>query len=214
VYADADIALDNTNAEVSYTGAWSTGTSAADKYKADYRFASSAASATATATFRPNLPNAGLYDVFVWHSVGSNRATNAPWTISFFGGSTNILVNQQNNGGAWFPIASARPFSAGTNGFVSVNNQASNSVVIADGVKFSFAGPLTPVVMSSIARQNNGAVNLGVSSTPGYGVWIERTTNLTAWLPLTNLPNPNGALNFTDTSATNQPAGFYRARQN
>ncbi len=214
VYADADIALDNTNSEVNYTGSWSTGTSAADKYKADYRFASSAASVTATATFRPNFPNTGLYDVFVWHSIGSNRATNAPWTISFFGGSTNIFVNQQINGGAWLQIAAARPFTAGTNGFVSLNNQASNSVVIADGVKFSFAGPLSPVALPSIVRQPDGRVNLAVNSTPGYEVWIERTTNLTTWQPLTNLLNTNGVLNFTDNSATSNPAGFYRARQN
>ncbi|MEY4916528.1 MAG: hypothetical protein RL616_441 [Verrucomicrobiota bacterium] len=214
MYADADIALDNTNSEVSYTGSWSTGSAATYKFKSDYRFASSAASVTAAATFRPNFPNAGLYDVFVWHSIGSNRATNAPWTISFFGGSTNLLVNQQTNGGAWLQIAAARPFAAGTNGFVSVNNQASNSVVIADGVKFSFAGPLAPVALSSLARQSDGRVNLAVNSTPGYGVWIERTTNLTTWQPLTNLLNTNGALNFTDSSASNLNAGFYRLRQN
>ena len=213
-YADADLALDNTNAEASYVGSWSTSSSAADKYKADYRFASTANSVTATATFRPDFPNAGLYDVFVWHSVSGNRATNAPWTISFFGGSTNILVNQQINGGGWFQIAAARPFAAGTNGFVQLGNYASNSVVIADGVKFSFAGPLAPVAMASIARQPDGRVNLGVNSTPGYGVWIERTTNLTTWSPLTNLLNTNGALNFTDSSASNNNAGFYRARQN
>ena len=212
MYADADIALDNTNTEASYSGTWSTGNSAG-RYLADYRFANSATNVTAAATFRPDFPNAGLYDVFLWYSPGSNRATNAPWTISFFGGSTNILVNQQINGGGWFQIAAARPFASGTNGYVSVNNQASNSVVMADGVKFSFAGPLTPVVMSSIARQNDGRVNLTLNSTPGYGVWIERTTNLTSWQPLTNLLNTNGALNFTDSSASNLNAGFYRVRQ-
>ncbi len=214
MYADDDLVLDNTNAETSYAGSWSTSTSAADKFKSDYRFASSAASATATATFRPDLANAGLYDVAVWHSIGGNRATNAPWTISFFGGNTNILVNQQINGGGWFQIAAARPFAAGTNGFVAIYNQASNSVVIADAVKFSFAGPLSPVAVTSLARQNDGRVNLSVNSTPGYGVVIERTTNLTTWSPLTSLLNTNGALNFTDSSASNHNAGFYRARQN
>ncbi len=212
MYADADLVLDNTNAEASYTGAWSLGNSAG-RYLADYQFASCAASVTATATYRPNFPNAGLYDVYLWYSPGGNRATNAPWTISFFGGSTNVLVNQQVNGGSWFQIATARPFSAGTNGFVSVNNQASNIVVMADGVKFSFAGPLAPVAMRSIARQLDGRVSLTVDSTPGYGVWLERTTNLTSWLPLTNLLNTNGTVNFTDNSATSNPAGFYRARQ-
>lgn len=215
MYADSDLALDNTNAEVNFTGSWTASASSADKYKADYRFASATAGATATATYRPNFPNAGLYDVFLWYPQGSNRATNAPWTISFFGGSTNVLVNQQTNGGGWQRLASARPFSAGTNGFVQLANNAAplGNVVVADGVKFSFAGPLTPVAMQSIARQPDGQVNLTVNSTPGYGVWIDRTTNLISWLPLTNLLNPSGTLNFTDSPSASNGAGFYRARQ-
>ena len=215
MYADADIALDNTNTEVAFTGSWTTSSSGADRYKADYRFASSATNVTATATYRPDFPNAGLYDVFIWYPQSSNRATNAPWTISYFGGSTNVLVNQQTNGGGWRQIVAARPFAAGTNGFVQLANNAApvGNVVIADGVKFSFAGPLAPVALASIVRQPDGRVNLGVNSTPGYGVWIERTTNLTSWSPLTNLLNTNGTLNFTDSSASNNSAGFYRARQ-
>jgi hypothetical protein len=213
VYANAPILLDNTNPEVSFTGSWTTTASAPDRYKSDYRFASSSASVTATATYRPDFANAGLYDVFVWHSVGGNRATNAPWTIAFFGGSTNVLVNQQSNGGGWFQIASALPFAAGTNGFLQLGNQAGNSVVIADGVRFSFAGPLAPVVISSLVRQPDGRVSFSVNSTPGYNLWIERTTNLTSWESLTNLVNTNGLVNFTDQPSTNQGAGFYRARQ-
>lgn len=213
IYADSDLALDNTNAEVSYIGSWSTASSATDKYKSDYRFANSSATLTATATYRPDLPNAGQYDVFVWHSVGANRATNAPWTISSLGGVTNVLVNQQTNGGGWWRIAAALPFAAGTNGFVRVGNQASNSVVMADGVKFSFVGPLVMPAMQSIARQLDGTIKLGIGSTPGYPVWLERTTNFQSWQTITNLINTNGALNFTDDSATNRAAGFYRARQ-
>ena len=215
MYADADIALDNTNAEVSFSGAWSTASSSTNKFKSDYRFATSGNVITAIATYRPDFPNAGLYDVAVWHPDGANRTTNAPWTISFFGGSTNVFVNQQGNGGFWFPLATACPFTAGTNGFVSVANNAApvGNVVLADGVKFSFAGPLTPVMMSSIARPATGLVNLTVNSTPGYGVWIERTTNFISWLALTNLLNTNGTVNFTDTTTSNSPAGFYRARQ-
>lgn len=214
MYADADIILDNTNVQVSFTGSWTTGTSATDKYLPDYRFASSAASVTATATYRPNFPNAGLYDVAVWYPQGANRATNAPWTISSLGGSTNVPVNQQTNGGFWFPIAAARPFAAGTNGFVQLANNAGPAIVLADAVKFSFAGPLSPLGFQAINRQADGRVNLTVNSTPGYGVWLDRTTNLLSpWLALTNLLNTNGTLMFTDHSATNKSAGFYRARQ-
>ena len=84
---------------------------------------------------------------------------------------------------------------------------------MADAVRFSFAGPLSPVTMQSIVRQSDGRVNLSINSTPGYGVWIDRTTNLLNWSPLTNLLNANGTLMFLDHSATNRPAGFYRARQ-
>src|ERR1017187_237918 len=213
VYANADLVLDNTNAEMNFAGSWSTGTSATDKYKADYRYASSTATAMATATYRPNFPNAGLYDVFVWYPQGGNRATNAPWTISFFGGSTNVLVNQQTNGGFWLQIAAARPFSAGTNGFVQLVNNAGPSIVVADAMKFSFAGPLATVAFQAITRQGDGRISLTVNSTPGYGLWIDRTTNLLAWQPLTNMLNANGTLIFTDNSPTNRSAGFYRARQ-
>jgi hypothetical protein len=213
VYANADIVLDNTNAEVNFAGSWSTGSSATDKYKSDYRFASSTATAMATATYRPDFSNAGLYDVFIWYPAGGNRATNAPWTISFLGGSTNVLVNQQTNGGFWFQIAAARPFSTGTNGFVQLVNNAGPSIVVADAVKFSFSGPLATVAFQAITRQGDGRISLTVNSTPGYGLWIDRTTNLLAWQPLTNMLNANGTLTFTDNSATNRSAGFYRARQ-
>jgi hypothetical protein len=215
VYADADIVLDNTNSAVNFSGSWSTASSAAGHFGPDYRFATASATATATAIFTPTFPNSGLYDLFVWYPASSNRATNAAWTISFFGGSTNVLVNQQINGGGWFQLASARPFEAGTNGFVSLSNLASpvGNVVLADAMKFSFVGPLVPVVVTGIARRGDGNINLSVSSTPGYGVWIDRTTNLISWTSVTNLLNASGATNFTDNFATNLNAGFYRARQ-
>ena len=212
-YADADIVLDNTNPAVSFAGSWSAGSSSSGFYGADYRYAGSAATVTATATYQPNFPNAGLYNVFVWYPQGSNRATNAPWLISYFGGSTNVSVNQQTSGGAWLQIAAARPFSAGTNGFVQLANNAGPSVVLADAVRFSFAGPLAPVWFQAISRQADGRIQLTVNSTPGYGLWLDRTTNWLTWQPLTNLLSTNGQLVFTDNSSTNNSAGFYRARQ-
>ena len=212
-YATGDIILDNTNAAVSYAGSWSTGSTSAGHYGADYRYASSAASVTATATYQPNFPNAGLYNIFLWYPAGSNRATNAPWTISCFAGSTNILVNQQTNGGGWMQISAAWPFNAGPNGFVQLANNAGPSIVLADAVRFSFAGPLTPLSLPTIHLLADGRVSLTVNSTPGYGVWIDRATNLPAWQPLTNVVNTNGQFIFTDDFATNNRAGFYRARQ-
>jgi uncharacterized repeat protein (TIGR02543 family) len=141
---NVDLYIDNTNSEVAYVGTWQTNSSATDKYLSDYRFASTAAGGTATVTFRPNLPSPGYYDIYTWHSVGSNRATNAPWTINHSAGITNIAVDQTVNGGNWRLLATSLPFAAGTNGFVRLSNDAgyAGKVVMADGVRFQFTSPM------------------------------------------------------------------------
>jgi hypothetical protein len=73
--------------------------------------------------------------------------------------------------------------------------------------------PLAPLWFQSIAAQPDGRMTLVVTGEPGYAYWLERGTNLSAWQTLTNLFNTNGTSTFTDDSATNLPAGFYRARQ-
>lgn len=141
---NVDLFLDNTNNAASFSSGWSTGVSSPDKYLADYRFASVAAGGTATATYRPALGLAGYYDVYIWYPQGSNRATNAPWLISYSGGSTNVAVDQTANGGGWRLLAAARPFATGTAGYVQLSNDTgySGKVVLADGVRFSYVGPL------------------------------------------------------------------------
>jgi len=207
------VVLDNTNSEVSYNGSWTLGNSAAGRYQDDYRFASTSAGGTATATYVPNLPYPGLYEVSVWHSSGGNRTTNAPWRLSYLGGTTNFLVNQQINGGGWLPIAGALPFAAGTNHFLRLSNNASPSVAIADAVRFSLVTPLVTPAFQSIEQTGPGTVQLTVTSTPGYPLWLDRTLDFTTWQPWTNLLSPNGTSIFTDQTATNNAAGFYRARQ-
>jgi autotransporter-associated beta strand protein len=303
---NVDIYLDNTNSEVTFNvpASWSMGTSATDKYLADYRFASSAAGGTLTAVYRPTIPSAGFYDVFIWYPQGSNRATNAPWSVTFSGGTTNIAVDQTVNGGEWRLIAAARPFQSGTDGFVQVSNDTgyAGKVVMADGVRFTYAGPLTvspaisvqpqsqtvkagsnvlfsvtasgtpppayqwrffgtnlsgqtssnftrlnaqladsgnysvlvsnvagsvlgsnavltvnpwlPVTFQSITALPDGAVQFSVAGNAGEQLWIDRATNLPpAWTPLTNFFNTTGTVQFTDSSSSNSPQGFYRARQ-
>jgi hypothetical protein len=139
------------NPSATFTGEWTDATISADKYSTNYRFAASVGgAATATATWRPNITTPGKYDVFVWYPQGANRANNAPYLISFNGGTTNVLVNQQSGGGAWQPIATGLEFAKGTNGFVRLANNANGSVVVADAVRFIYVEaqdfPTTPVV--------------------------------------------------------------------
>jgi hypothetical protein len=157
-----DILVDDGN--VSYSGTWSVGSSAGYS-GTEYRFASTTVSTTLTATFRPTINTSGNYDIYIWYIAGSNRATNAPWTISGSGAPLNVAVNQSINGGTWFKIASAQNFDAGTNGYVQLANGtgASGKVVISDAAKFVFVPP--PPSPPSIGTQpQNLTVNQGNSA--------------------------------------------------
>jgi hypothetical protein len=57
-----------------------------------------------------------------------------------------------------------------------------------------------------------GQVQLVLSGKPGTNVTILQSSNLVSWSLLTNLANPGGTVQFTDTTATNGPQRFYRLR--
>lgn len=129
-----DAILDNPAATL--VGSWTTGTTAVDKFGANYLY-TYAGSGAAYAQFRPNLPVAGNYRVFEWHSQGSNRTTDAPVEITHRDGAQTVRVNQQINGGTWVLLGTF-PFTAGTGGFVRIrDNFTTGTVVIADAIKFA-----------------------------------------------------------------------------
>jgi hypothetical protein len=138
--------LDNLSAAL--VGAWTTGTSSTDKYLADYQFAGTSVGAeTATATFTPEFTTPGRYDVSIWYPQGGNRSTSVPHTIVDADGSTTTAVNQSVNGGGWRLLTSGKRFTKGTAGFVRISNATADSgkVVMADGVRFSYAANQGPV---------------------------------------------------------------------
>lgn len=137
--AGAPIILDNTNSEVTFVGNWRTSTNVSTYYGINYRYASATASGASNVTFRPNISVPGKYDVSVWYPAGTDRSQNAPFFVSYDGGSQTFPVNQRLNGGQWNLLAANLPFAAGTSGFVSLSNKASASVVIADAVQFAYS---------------------------------------------------------------------------
>ena len=135
-----------------YSGSWTLGTSATDKYGSYYQYAAVTGGfiANAEATYIPNIPTLGLYDVFEWHPAGSGRTTNAPITIYYNGGAITRSLNQTINGGAWQLVASNVNFAAGTGGFAIIANNTgeTNVVVMADAMRWSY-----------VAAQDNPADN-------------------------------------------------------
>jgi hypothetical protein len=104
---------------------------------------------------------------------------------------------------------------------VQTNHTGSYSVVITNlaGAVTSAPALLTvapwlPVHFQSIIQLPDGRMQLIVTGSSGETLWIDRTNDLPPnWSELTNLPNQSGSLQFIDGSSTNQPRGFYRARQ-
>jgi len=92
---------------------------------------------SATATWTPDLPQSGAYDVYAWWHQATGRATDAPYTIHYDGGETTIDVNQQVNGGQW-NLLGTYPFSAGTSGYVTLSDETDGRIC-ADAVKLELA---------------------------------------------------------------------------
>ncbi|MDB6029611.1 MAG: N-acetylmuramoyl-L-alanine amidase [Verrucomicrobiales bacterium] len=130
----ATILVDNTSAGFTASTAWATGSSATDKYGADYRFHSTTASSD-QAVWTATLPSAGNYAVYVWYPEGSNRSTSAPYTVSTAAGSSTFSANQQINGGAWINKGTFS-MAGGANTVKLSFWTATGFIVVADAVKW------------------------------------------------------------------------------
>lgn len=129
--AQDPIIIDNDDAGTTMVGSWATSTYSSQRYGADYLY-SSKGTGEDTFTWNFDLPATGSYHVYVWYSAGSNRATNAPYTIYSKTGAVTQTVNQQENGGRWVDLG-VYDFSGGPNK-VTLSDNADN-LVIADAVK-------------------------------------------------------------------------------
>jgi len=139
-----EVVLDNDSPGVTYAGSWSDSASAV-RYDEDYgavadavgyRFANVSAAETATATYTPNIPEAGFYPVYTWVLDGSNRTNQLYRITDSDGGVTEIRVDHRMVGKGWVYLGTYH-FEQGTSGSVQISNESgSGSVVIADAIRF------------------------------------------------------------------------------
>ncbi len=135
------ILIDNTDAGCTQTGTWTSHTTGTYKIGSNYLTAApNSSSTTATCRWTPNIPAAGMYDVYVYYQLASDRNRAAPYTIVYGGGTLELTQNQYSpsNLGGWFKLNSAPlPFAAGTGGYVQVGNQSTYTGSIgADAARF------------------------------------------------------------------------------
>lgn len=165
----ADIVIDNPAATV--VGTWSTGSTATDKFGADYRYKSQGTGA-AYLQFTPNILSAGDYQVYEWHSQGSNRDAATPHVINYNGGTATINVNQQTGGGVWNLLGTFN-FTTGTTKYVRITDAISTTgqIAMADAIKFVYAAPPTPPAAPS------GLSATAVSSSQINLSWTDNSSN-------------------------------------
>lgn len=203
-------ASNNGTLTFSPSNAWTLNTVAGRGFTNDLRFAPGAASETATATYTFNgLTMGGTYRVSItWFDL-SNRASNAPFTLSGGASSPTFTVNQRNapvgfnsNGATWQDLSTAYTIT-GTTLTVKLGNNA-NGYVIADAVRIeavTSAGPEIQVVNTTDANAN---INSG-SGTVNFGTTTQGGTDVTKMITITN----TGLTPLILGSATlTAPAGF------
>ena len=138
-----EVVLDNASAGVTFGGAWNDSTSAiyygaagAVPYRYSYI---NTTGTTAWAIYRPAIPAAGFYPVYVWTRSGSDRVKQL-YRVYHSGGVTDVRVNHRRVGLGWVWLGTYY-FNAGTEGSVNISNYApgenpASNVVIADAIRF------------------------------------------------------------------------------
>ena len=131
----SEIIIDNSDPGFSTTGSWW-----ASSYENPYGQGSLGSNINegSTATWIPNLPQIGTWEVYVWWTAGPQRANDATYTISHAQGSNQVEVNQLQNGGQW-NLLGAYTFNTGTSGSVTLSDSSSDpqaAGVCADAVRF------------------------------------------------------------------------------
>lgn len=168
-----EVVLDNTSPQVTWTGSWANSTSTIYYGAAGavpYRYAAFAATETATATYTPNIPEAGFYPVYTWVRHGSDRGEQL-YRIRHTGGESQVRIPHHMVGNGWVYLGEYY-FNAGSStaaGAVVVSNlraSATGTYVFADAIRFGNG-------MGSVAR--GGAVSGYPREDEGTRYWVQNS---------------------------------------
>lgn len=208
-----DRIIDNTAAVL--TGPFSTGTSAADKFGADYYFRSQG-NGSNYATFTPTLAVAGSYAVYEWHPQGANRTIGAPHVITFDGGSDTVAVNQQVNGGGWNLVGTFN-FASGSSGSVTITDAFPDAgqVLMVDAIRFVFVGaaaaPASPAGLVATAASTS-QINLSWNDVLNEGGYVVARST-TSGGPYTDIATLGAnATSYSDTGLGQNTTYHYVVR--
>ncbi|GAA0452808.1 hypothetical protein Ade02nite_00860 [Paractinoplanes deccanensis] len=141
--ADAPRTVADNSAAASFeiaSGTWDNDATGVDGYYGQFYSTHPAGTGTATARFRPDVPETGVYEVAVWYPAHPNRASNAPFTVRHAEGQATFRIDQRTQGSQWVRLGSF-PFVAGGAATVGLSDDA-DGYVVADAVRLLHKGTI------------------------------------------------------------------------
>jgi hypothetical protein len=131
------VVVDNVNATL--VGKWQHSVHTPPFVGASYIHDMKESKGEKSATFTPNLPDAGRYEVRMSHNSNIRRANGVPVTIRHADGETVVKVNEGEPAPIkklFRPLGTFR-FHKGTSGSVTINTQGTDGkYVIVDAIQF------------------------------------------------------------------------------
>ena len=133
VYETVEVIIDNGDPATSSTGSWNQ-SGGAEPYNEDSLY--SRDGTTYTWTFTPVV--SGNYDLSMWWTEWSSRATYAEVSIATADGTETVFINQQQDGGQWNTVGEYY-FAAGAGYDVTITSSPASASTCADAVRFTLA---------------------------------------------------------------------------
>lgn len=129
------LVMDDTQARL--TGHWRP-SSAAPSLGPGYLHDGNEQKGECTAAFQPDIPKAGLYEIFLLYPPMDNRASKVPVTVAVAGGETKVVMVNQKKAGPNNATSLGRfQLPAGKGTTITVSNEGTDGHVIVDGVQLA-----------------------------------------------------------------------------
>jgi len=161
--ASADVIIDNGAAGTSSTGTWAV-SGGTNPYGADSLWSRDGATYTWSMSGQPP----GQYDVSMWWSGWSSRATSITVRITHRDGIATVTINQQANAGKWNSLG--QYFFDGSGSVTITAANGSSVSTCADAVKFAPVGGGTPsdTIIDNSTPQTSYTGTWSASGATGY----------------------------------------------
>ena len=137
--SSADVIIDNGGSGTSYTGTWSL-SGGTEPYGASSLWSRNGATYTYTMTGQPS----GTYEVLMWWSGWSSRASSVPVAVKYTGGTANVTADQSQNSGKWNSLGTYFFDGSGTVTITAVNGDTVSTC--ADAVEFRLVSSNAPPI--------------------------------------------------------------------